>query len=37
MQDLVHKMAKASVLWLRQSSTPQAEAAGSRWELDVCK
>lgn len=37
MQDLVHKMAKASVMWMGQSRAPQAEAVGIRGEFVACK
>lgn len=37
MQDFIHKMAKASVLWISQSRIPQAEAVGIRGEFTACK
>lgn len=36
-QDLVHKVAKTSVLWMSQSGAPQAEALGIREEFVACK
>lgn len=37
MQDLVHKMVKASVVWISQSRAPQAEAVVIREEFVACK